>query len=315
MRTITRSAAAISLIALLAATGATTASAAEYPGPIGVVHPNLDPEAAQAWADQTAWSTEAETCLDPGTAFTTTPGYDVSAPAIGLYVESTGATAQINVLGSACAQSFGITELRYSWPDDMGRLTADGRGIAFDTVPPAHYECDDPEHVAEWGCPAYGGGGRAEGLLPDGSWTPISVRWWAPGVLPGGGVTPPVVDPEPVEPPVTPPVVAPVEPPVTVDPTVPEPVSPAPEVPTEPTPVVPQPVKPGSPPVEDAPAPAPAEPNGPAEAERAAPVTRIDTGLPAEGDQPRLIGGVAVLGGAALLTVMAASRRLIGGSL
>lgn len=273
MLTITRSAAAISLAALLAATGATTASAAEYPGPIGVVHPDLDPEAAQAWADEIAWSTEAETCLDPGTAFTTTPAYDVSAPAIGLFVESTGATAQINVLGSACAQSFGITELRYSWPDDMGRLTADGRGIAFDTVPPAHYECDDPEHVAEWGCPAYGGGSYAEGLLPDGSWTPIAVRWWAPGIQPGGGVTPPVVDPEPVEPvdpPVTPPVVVP------VDPVEPEPVNPVPEAP-----------------------------------ERAAPVTRIDTGLPAESDSSRLVGGAVVLGGAAL-TVMASSRRLAG---
>lgn len=310
MRNITRrSAAALSLAALLAATGASAASAAEYPGPIGIVHPDLDPEAAQAWADQVAWSTEAETCLDPGTVFTTTPAYDVSAPAIGLYVESGGATAQIDVLGSGCAQAFGITELRYSWPDDMGRLTADGRGIEFDTVAPAHYMCDDPAHVAEWGCPAYGGGGRAEGLLPDGSWTPISVRWWAPGIQPGGGVTPPVV--EPVDPPVTPPVVDPVEPPVTVEPTVPEPVTPAPEAPTDATPVVPQPVEQVTPPVEVAPDPAPVEPDGPAEVERATPVTRIDTGLPAEGDQPGLIGGVAVMG-AALLTVMASSRRLAG---
>lgn len=313
MRTLTRSAAALTL-ALLAATGATTASAAEYPGPIGVVHPDLDPESAQAWADEIAWSTEAETCLDPGAAFTTAPAYDVSAPAIGLYVESAGVTAQIDVLGSACAQSFGITELRYPWPDDMGRLTADGRGIAFDTVAPAHYQCDDPEHVAEWGCPAYGGGGRAEGLLPDGSWTPIAVRWWAPGIQPGG-VTPPVV--EPVDPPVTPPVVAPVDPPVTVEPQpveppVTEPVAPAPEVPTEPTPVVPQPVEPVSPPVEDAPAPAPAEPNGPASVERAAPVTRIDTGLPVESNGSGLVGGAVVLGGATLLTVMASSRRLAG---
>lgn len=311
MRTITRrSAAALTLITLLAATGATTASAAEYPGPIGIVHPDLDPEAAQAWADQVAWSTEAETCLDPGTAFTTTPSYDISAPAIGLYVESTGATAQINVLGSACAQAFGITELRYNWPDDMGRLTADGRGVVFDTVAPAHYACDDPEHVAEWGCPAYGAGSYAEGLLPDGSWTPIAVRWWAPGIQPGGGVTPPVVDP--VDPPITPPVVVPVEPPVTVDPTVPEPVTPAPEVPSDPTPGVPQPVEQVTPPVEDAPAPAPAEPNGPTEVGRAAPVTRIDTGLPAESNGSGLVAGAVVLGGAALLTVMASSRRFTG---